>query len=274
MCSPDTTIREVAQLMTAARATSAVVALGRGEVGIMTDRDLRTKVVANGLSTDDPVSTAMTAPAYTCEPDRLGGEVLLDMLDRGFRHFPVLTTTGEVLGVVEDVDLVAVETRSSFYLRQAIARAETVDELAEAAQDLRPAVLALHDARVAAVNITAIYSVVVDALTRRLLELAMRTAGPPPAEFAWLALGSWARREATPGSDMDSAIAWFGSGPEQEIRPICTRWPPTVVAGLEACGLRTDEHGATASDLLFVRSLSSWQSAARPGSRTRRWSRR
>jgi CBS domain-containing protein len=263
VCGPDTSIREAAQLMTAAGATSVVVELGSGEVGIMTDRDLRTKVVADGLSTDDPVSSAMTAPAYTCQPDRLGGDVLLDMLDRGFRHFPVLASTGEVLGVVEDVDLVAVETRSSFYLRQAIARAESVDELAEAARDLPPAVVALHDARVAAVNITAIYSVVIDALTRRLLELAVLEAGEPPAEFAWLALGSWARREATPGSDVDSAIAWFGDGPEQDIRPYLHALATTVVAGLEACGLRTDEHGASASDVRFVRSLSSWQSASR-----------
>ncbi len=75
----------------------------------------------------------MSAPAYTCSPDRLGGEVLLEMLDRGFRHFPVVSATGEVLGVVEDLDLVAVQTRSSFFLRQRIARAESVDELVGAA---------------------------------------------------------------------------------------------------------------------------------------------
>lgn len=263
VCGPDTSIREAAQMMTAAGATSVVVELGGGKLGIVTDRDLRTKVVANGMSTDDPVSAAMTAPAYTVQPDRVGGEVLLDMLDRGFRHFPVVSATGAVLGVVSDMDLVAVETRSSFYLRQAIARAESVPALVEALRELRPAVIALHDARVAAVNITAIYSVVIDALTRRLLELAITEAGEPPAQFAWLALGSWARREAVPGSDVDSAIVWFGDGPESEIRPYLHAVATTVVAGLEACGFRTDEHGATASDPRFIRSLQSWQSAAK-----------
>jgi CBS domain-containing protein len=205
----------------------------------------------------------MTAPAYTCQPDRLAGEVLLEMLDRGLRHFPVVDGSGAILGTVSDIDLLAAETRSSFYLRRAIARAESVSELIDAVRDLRPTVIAMHDARVAATNITAIYSVVVDALTRRLLELAIAEAGEPPAQFAWLALGSWARREATPGSDVDSAIVWFGDGPEGEIRPYLHRVATEVVAGLEACGLRTDEHGASASELLFVRSLRSWQSAAR-----------
>ena len=84
-----------AQRMTDAGATSIVVDLG-GSVGIVTDRDLRTRVVAGGLSFDAPVSEAMTAPAYTVAADRLGSEVWLDMLDRGVRHFPVLSATGRV----------------------------------------------------------------------------------------------------------------------------------------------------------------------------------
>ena len=94
VCRPDTPIREAAEMMTAAHATSAVVDLGDGSLGILTDHDLRTRVVAAGLTGDAPVSVAMSAPAYTCPPDRLGGDVLLDMLDRGFRHFPVVSATG------------------------------------------------------------------------------------------------------------------------------------------------------------------------------------
>jgi CBS domain-containing protein len=263
VCTPDTSIREAAQMMTAAGATSVIVDLGGGTLGILTDRDLRTRVVASGMSSDEPVSAAMTAPAYTCRPDRLSGEVLLDMLDRGFRHFPVVAATGEILGVVSDMDLVAREARTSFYLRQAIARAQSVAELVTAASDLRMMVTGLHDARVAAINITAIYTVVLDALTRRLLELAVAEAGERAASFAWLALGSGARREATLGSDLDSAIVWFGDVDDETARPYLQGVAKKVVQGLEACGLRADEHGATASDLRFVRSLESWQRAAK-----------
>jgi CBS domain-containing protein len=263
LCPPHTSIREAARMMTAASATSLVIDGANGTLGILTDRDLRTRVVANGLSVDAPVSAAMSAPAYTCRPDRLGGEALLDMLDRGFRHLPVVSAHGEVLGVVEDLDLVAVYTRSSFFLRQRIARAESVAELALAAAELRPTVIAMHEARVAAVNVMAVYAVVVDALTRRLLELTLREAGTPSARFAWLALGSQARREPAPSSDIDSALVWFGDHPETEVRPQLHEIGKTVVAGLEQCGFRADAHGATASDLLFVRSVESWQKAVK-----------
>ncbi len=201
LCSPATTIREAAAKMAGAPATSIVIELG-DSLGILTDRDLRSRVVAAGVSYEDPVSSVMSAPAYTVEPDRLGGDVLLEMLDRGVRHFPVVTAGREVIGVVEAVDLLAVETLSSFYLRRSIASARSVAELARAAQGLRPAVIALHDARVAASSVAAIYSVVLDALTRRLIELALAIEPhppAPPAEFSWLALGSQSRREATPG---------------------------------------------------------------------------
>jgi CBS domain-containing protein len=121
----------------------------------------------------------------------------------------------------------------------------------------------MHEARVAAVNVMAVYAVVVDALTRRLLELTLREAGAPSARFAWLALGSQARREPAPSSDIDSALVWFGDHPETEVRPQLHEIGKTVVAGLEQCGFRADAHGATASDLLFVRSVESWQKAVK-----------
>src|SRR5664279_6422427 len=65
-CGPETSIREAAERMTGARASCAVIALGDGSLGILTDRDLRTRVLAAGLPGDAPVSMAMSAPAYTC----------------------------------------------------------------------------------------------------------------------------------------------------------------------------------------------------------------
>jgi CBS domain-containing protein len=263
VCRPDTSIRDAAKLMTAAGETAVVVDLGEGALGILTDRDLRSRVLAEGLTADSAVSEVMSAPAYTCPPDRLGEDVLLEMLDRGIRHFPVVSATREVLGVIEEVDLVAEQTHSSFFLRRRIARAQSIPELVDAARDLRPTIVAMHAAGVAPATAVAVYSVVVDALTRRLLELAIADAGDPGVEFAWLSLGSQARREAMPSSDIDSAIVWFGSSPEDEVRPRLVAIAATVVAGLNACGLGADAHGATASDPRFVRSLDSWQRVVR-----------
>ena len=78
-----------------------------------------------------------------------------------------------------------------------------------------------------------------------------------------MALGSQARRESVPSSDVDSAIVWFGDRSEASVRPQLHAIATRVVEGLEACGLHQDAHGASAANVVFVRSLDSWQHAAR-----------
>jgi CBS domain-containing protein len=264
VCGPDTSIREAARLMSAGPGTAVVIDLGPHGFGILTDRDLRTKVVAGGISGEEPVTAAMSAPAYTCTADRRAGEVLAEMFDRGLRHFPVISPTGQIVGVVEDTDLVALRTRSSFYLRNRIATARSDEDLVTVSRELRPMVVSLHDARVAAANVMSVYAVCVDALTRRLLQLALDRRGGVDVEFAWLALGSQARREALPSSDVDSAIVWFdsGAGTEEQTRSELLELAREVIGGLRACGLRMDENGVNADAAPFVRSVESWQHVA------------
>jgi CBS domain-containing protein len=262
VCSPDEPIREAAKRMTADRASAILVRSG-GTLGIVTDHDLRSRVVAAGVSPDRPVSAIMSAPAHTVGAGSLVGDVLLDMLERGVHHVPVLSAAGEVLGVVDGGDLVAAEARGPFLLRRAIDLATSAADLAAASAGLDPMIIALHDARVAAEHVAAIRCVVLDALTRRLIELAVAEAGEPPAPFTWFALGSLARRETVPSSDVDSALAWQDSGDGRAAADYLARVARAVDEGLRACGLQPDEHGASASNPLFARPLSSWRAAAR-----------
>jgi CBS domain-containing protein len=263
LCQGTEPIREAARRMTDQGASAVLVPLA-DSFGIVTDRDLRRRVIAAGLSPHEPVSAIMTAPAYTVTADRLGGDVLLDMLERNVHHIPVLSPAGQVLGVIDDGDLAAAEGRKPLLLRRAIALADSPDELAAAVAGLNPAIIALHDARVTAEQLTAVRSVVLDALTRRLVELAVRDAGPPPVPFTWFALGSLARREAVPSSDVDSALAWDSAeeGDDSEAAGYVGRVTRAVDEGLRACGMSPDAHGASAANPIFARSLASWHRAA------------
>jgi CBS domain-containing protein len=263
ICAPSTSIREAAQLMTEGGASALVVDLGNF-VGIVTDSDLRSRVLADGLSSETPVSAVMTAPAFTVDDERAGSEVLLDMLDRGVRHFPVTSTSGRVIGVVEDHDLIAIESTSSFHLRHAIAGARSPQELIDVASGLRRTVINLHRGGMAAIDVMSVFSVVADAITRQALDLTVAEFGDAPRRFTWLALGSQARREAMPSSDLDSAIAWFGleDDIESTLRVYFDEVATAATAILTRCGFRPDEHRVNASDPLFVRSLASWKREA------------
>jgi CBS domain-containing protein len=247
-----------------AEGASAVLVRSGGTLGIVTDRDLRSRVVAAGVSPDEPVSAVMTVPAFTVTGDRLGGEVLLDMLERGVHHVPVQNAAGVILGVVDDADLVAAEARQPFLLRRAIGHAATADDLAAMSADLTEMIVALHDARVAAEHIAAVGSVVLDAVTRRLIEIAVAGVGSPPAAFTWFALGSLARGEAVPSSDVDSALGWQDTGADPAaVREYMAAVAERVEGGLRSFGKDPDSRGATASRPLFARPMQAWRAAAR-----------
>ena len=101
------------------------------------------------------------------------------MLDHGIRHLPVLAAGRRLLGVFDDVDLMANERRAPFRLRAAIARATDASEVAEAAADLPDTVIALFDAGLAARAISRAIASIHDAVTRRLIEFAHAELGPP-----------------------------------------------------------------------------------------------
>jgi CBS domain-containing protein len=225
LCEPMESIREVARRMTDAGASSAIVDLGDGGFGIVTDRDIRTRIVGAGLPLSAPVSSVMTTPVFSVPPDRPGGEVLFELLERGIGHAPVVSETGQLVGVIEDADLFAAQSRSWFGARRSISRARRVEDLATVARRLREVVADLHAARLRALEVVRVLSALMDALTTRALELA----GPAPDDgLVWVAVGSQARRELTPVSIPRGAVV--------ASRPVPPEWARSVGAVLSACG--------------------------------------
>jgi CBS domain-containing protein len=231
-CKPSENIGFVAERMTAAGVSAAIVELEGGGWGILTDRDLRARVLAVGRSGAVRVDAAMTAPAYTVTPDRLAGEVLYEMLERGIRHAPVVSDRGRLVGLLEDTDLYAAQPRSWVRARRNIERARSLDALGGAAAQLPGLMLDLHHSSVPALELAPVLSALVDALTRRALELVAANGAPLEPGVVWVSLGSQARHELTPASTRRGAVI---HDPELPPSPA---WLAAVEAALAPCGVR------------------------------------
>ena len=110
--------------------------------------------------------------------------------------------------MVDDGDLFAAEAGKPLVLRRVIALAQSPGELVTAAAGVyRLMIIAMRDDRVTAEHVTAIRSVVLDALTR-LVGCLSRTPGPSPVPFTWFALGSLSGAGQCRRLDVDSALAW------------------------------------------------------------------
>jgi CBS domain-containing protein len=260
-CEPGLTIREAARRMVA-EGTGALLVRGDGAdgLGILTDRDLRSRVVARGASVDDPVRAVMTAPVITVDAGSSAAELMLTMLDNDIHHVPVVSGA-DVLGVVEELDLITAGQRAPFVLRRAIAEAPGKDELAELAGHLREGVVALSDAGLPPEQVSETISVVADALVCRMIDLAIAVHGAPSVEFAWIALGSHGRREPVPSSDVDSGFAWGdpAGGAEEEVEARLRAIAAGVADTVEVLGWKLDAHGVTASGVFAAHSISDWR---------------
>ena len=231
---PTTTVADAAELMARERVSSLLVPGSDGDVGVLTDRDLRTRVVAERRSPDTPVAEVMTPRAETVPTETMAGEVLLRMLEGGFHHFPVVDAAGTVVGVVTDTDLMGLGRNTPFALKSAIARAGDRDGVASAMSDLPEVIAGLVESSADPVDIGHVIAFSIDAATRRLLELGTEEIGAPPVEWAWLALGSAARQEQAIHTDQDHALAFEGD--REAAEPSLAPLAEFVTAGLEQAG--------------------------------------
>jgi CBS domain-containing protein len=206
----------------------------------------------------------MTHPAVAVQSDAMAGEVLLEMLDRGFHHFPVRGEDGRLAGVVTDTDLMGLGRHTPFSITSAIDRASDVDEVIAAAADLPSVVRALVASSADPVDVGHIVATVIDATTRRLLELGIARFGEPPVPWAWLALGSQARQEQALRTDQDHALAYQARAEDEDeldraFAPLAT----FVTDGLAAAGIERCKGDAMAANRALRRSVDGWQAQFR-----------
>jgi CBS domain-containing protein len=209
---PTTSIREVAQVMTTHNVSAVLITEAGRLVGIVTDRDLRRRVVAEGADVDAPVSNIMTRDPITIGPDSAAFTVLLEMTDRGVHHLPVTDASGAPLGLISAGDLLRLGQASPVQLAADIARQSTVDGVVTVASRLPHLVEQLVTSDVSADDIGRATSAVADAAIRRLVALAEVDLGPAPAPYCVVAMGSLGRLEAGLGADQDTAILIDDSG--------------------------------------------------------------
>lgn len=101
----DGTVREAAELMAAADIGDVVVVEEDRLVGIVTDRDIVVRVLAQGGSPDDPVRDALSEDPVTTAPDVEVGEAVRLMRNHAVRRVPVVEADGRLVGIVSLGDL-------------------------------------------------------------------------------------------------------------------------------------------------------------------------
>lgn len=105
----DTPISEAARLMKDHNVGMLPVVESEGShrlVGVVTDRDITIRHVAEGHLSDCPVREAMTDNVSTCKPDENVDRVMSLMAQEQVRRIPIVDDRGDLVGVVSQADIV------------------------------------------------------------------------------------------------------------------------------------------------------------------------
>jgi CBS domain-containing protein len=244
----ETSITAAAQLMTTQKVSSLLVTREDKLIGIITDRDLRSRVVAASLDIHLPVSHIMTPNPAQIMGNRTLFDALALMTERNIHHLPVIDQQTLVpLGMVTASDIIRHQRGNVLFIIGELSKAENLYELTRLSWQL-PHYFSAHAKKAGDYDIAGkILSQATDIMTRKLIGFFQQANGKAPMMFAWLVYGSQAREDQTMGSDQDNGLL-LAERPSEAQAEYFAKMADYVCNGLAKCGIKLCDGNIMASN--------------------------
>ena len=227
-------------------------------VGIITDRDLCTRVLAEGLDPNDPVSNVMTTEVISLDHNAYVYEAMLTMLRYNVHHLPVLKDK-KPIGIVETTDIVRYESQNSLLLVSSIYQQQSIEELASLAEQVKDSFVRLVNEDANSHMVGSAMSVIGKSFKQRIIELAEEELGEPPIPYCFLALGSMGRDEQILVTDQDNAIILDNSYDSKQHGQYFADLAKRICDGLDRCGYTYCTGDIMATNPVWRMTRSEWE---------------
>jgi CBS domain-containing protein len=231
-------------------------------VGIITDTDLRMKVVAIGRDYSEPVENIMSMPVHSVLAEEICFEVLLKMMASGIRHLAV-EKGGRTIGVLTSHDVMVLQGSSPFYLFKEIIKQRQIEGIYPIASKVPGIVRNLIREGGKAGSISRMISLLNDQIVRQVLMLLEKEVGEPPVSYCWLFMGSEGRREQTFLTDQDNAIVYadpYSPEKKAQVETYFREFAAKAIEHLSKCGYPLCPSEVMATNPKWCQPFSVWQS--------------
>lgn len=263
--SPTDIVKFVAQTMASSKIGSMIIHDNRKPIGIVTDKDLRSKIATGLYSIDVTIDKIMSSPVITVADNLSIAEAQIMMLKHNVSHLCVTkdgTNDSEITGIITEHDIVVAQANNPGVLLKQSKRAQKSADLKEVREKLTDLIQHSLDKNVPINHITSIVGEINLAITKRAIELAIEKIGtPPPAQFAWMNMGSQGRKEQLLLTDQDNAIV-FEDVPEEKynvVKKYFLELAEKVTKTLNKVGYEYCPAEMMASNPLWCKSVNDWQ---------------
>lgn len=237
-------IQEAAILMAEENVTSLLIIRPTEELteeddeqllGILTDRDLCIRVLAQGIDTNIPVSEVMSYDVVSLDYNAYVFEAMLTMLRYNVHHLPILKDK-KPIGIIGMTDIVRYESQNSLLLVSSIFQQTSVEDLKQVSEQVKDCFVRMVNEDANAHMIGRAMSVIGSSFKQRLAELAEQEFGPAPIPYCLVAMGSMARDEQLIVTDQDNALILDNSYDVEIHGEYFEKFAKFVCDGLAACG--------------------------------------
>jgi CBS domain-containing protein len=258
----ETTIQEAARLMAGRKISSLVIEQPEEHpIGIVTDRDLREKVIAQGRSILEPVSNIATLSLISIKAGESCFEAVLRMVQNNI-HRLLVVDNGVIQGIVTNHDLMLIQGTSPLSFSKDIINQHTVEGLIPLSKKTNNvlALLLKENARLEQIN--KIITEINDRFMKKVLEIAEKECGPAPLSYCFVTYGSSGRKEQTFKTDQDNAIIYADPQNEEEDRAAKAYFQPfaaLVTQNLVKVGFPLCPANYMASNPQWCRPLQVWK---------------
>jgi CBS domain-containing protein len=262
-CPLDTPVQLAAQKMSRNN-TSAILITdpSRRIQGIVTDADLRNKVLAQNLASDIPVSGIMSSPVLTISSDCQVFEAFLTMMEKDKRHLAVCGESGDISGIITEKDLISAQTKAAFLLLKSVTSAREMADLENIHARLCRMLLDPISKGINPEHITRLITTFSDAILAKIMDFCLEETGPPPCGFVFLTMGSEGREEQTLVSDQDNAIVYadpISASEATAAQAYFSRLASLVCTRLDMAGYRFCDGDNMAQNPKWCQPLSVWK---------------
>ena len=262
--NPEDVLKFIAKTMANSSIGSVIIQEDQLPKGIITDKDLRSKIATGLLPIDTTADKVMTTPVITVPENISVAEAQMMMLKHDVGHLCVTrdgTDKTPVSGIISEHDVVAAQANTPGVLLKQTRRATRSKELKYVREKLTDLIQSSIEKNIPISHISNIVAEINIAITRRAIEIAVERIGtPPPVRFVWMSIGSQGRKEQLLLTDQDNALIFEDVEAQQydSVKTYFLNLAERVTYTLNKIGYEYSPDGLMASNLQWCKSLSDW----------------
>ena len=265
-CSPTNTAQEIAEIMLKKNVGAILVVEDTLPVGIITDKDLRNKIVTGEFPITTMASQIMTSPVITYPTKMTITQAQMAMMKSDISHLCLTkdgTTNTKAVGMLSKHDVMVSIGNNPSVLLRAVKRAKKFKKIKLIRANIIHLLQGYLDQNIPMTLTSKIISELNDACTKQVISIVLKKMDtPPPVKFAWLALGSQGRSEQLLQTDQDNALVYEDVAEELEAptKKYFSELATRINKGLFEIGYDYCPAEMMASNPNWCLSLSEWKS--------------